>query len=115
MKKWFAAYALTFCRYPDYRGRSSRREMWNFAINTLILDFLVWLIGGNLPLAVFHIVAMIALAALAARRFHDIGLSAWYVIALLVPVVNLCAFFVLLFFKSVPGENRYGRQPVQAD
>ena len=115
MKKWFSAYALTFCRYLDYRGRSSRREMWNFAINTLIIDFVVWLVAGSVPMAVFHIVAMVALAALSARRFHDIGLSGWYVIALIVPIANLCAFFVLLFFKSVPGENRYGPRPVQAD
>ena len=115
MKKWFSAYALTFSRYLDYRGRSARREIWNFVINTLIIDFVILLFAGKMPVAVFHIVAMIVLAALAARRFHDIGLSGWYVIALIVPVVNLCAFFVLLFFKSVPGENRYGPRPAQAD
>ena len=115
MKKWFSAYALTFCRYPDYRGRSSRREIWNFAINTLIIDFFILVLAGKTPMAVFHIVAMVVLASLAVRRFHDIGLSGWYAIALIVPVVNLCAFFVLLFFKSVPGKNRYGPRPLQAD
>lgn len=115
MKKWFAAYALTFCRYLDYLGRSARWEMWNFTINTVIIELALWLFASHLLLAVFHIVAMVVLAALGVRRFHDAGLSGWYVVALIIPFVNLFALFVLLFFKSIPGENRYGPRPVRAD
>lgn len=112
MKKWFSAYCLTFSRYTDYRGRSPRRELWNFVINTLLAEALLCILTGKAMVAgVFHIVAMIVMIALVVRRFHDIGRSGWYTLTLFIPIINLCAFFVLLFFKSAPDVNRYGPVP----
>lgn len=109
MKKWFAAYGLIFYRYLDYRGRSPRSELWNFIINTLLIQLAIHVFAGKSIVSfIFHIVAMIALAALIVRRFHDIGYSGWYLLAIFVPFANFVALFVLLFFKSAPGENRYG-------
>lgn len=112
MKKWFAAYGLIFSRYLDYRGRSPRSEFWNFVINTVLIQLIIYIFTGkSVFLFIFHIIAMIVFAALVVRRFHDIGYSGWYLPTMFIPFINLAALFVLLFFKSAPGENRYGSQP----
>ena len=111
MKKWFVRYATTCSRYTRYDGRSSRGEMWNFVLITILAEMVAAMLGGCLFVAIVHILAMIVMAALAVRRFHDIGVSGWYLLTLFVPVVNLVALFVLLCFKSEPGMNRYGPPP----
>ena len=115
MKKWFVRYAMTCSRYTQYDGRSSRGEMWNFVLITILAEMVAGMLGGSLLLAIVHILAMIVMAALAVRRFHDIGASGWCLLILFVPVVNLFALFVLLFFKSEPGINRYGVPPGDDD
>ena len=47
MKKWFAAYGLIFYRYLDYRGRSPRSELWNFIINTLLIQLAIHVFAGK--------------------------------------------------------------------
>ncbi len=114
MKKWFATYGLIFSRYLDYSGRSPRSELWNFIINTVLIELIIYIFTEKgIFLAIFHIVAMIVLAALSVRRFHDIGYSGWFLLALFVPLVNLAAMFVLMFFKSEQEENRYGPRSLQ--
>ena len=114
MKKWFATYGLIFSRYLDYKGRSPRSELWNFIINTALIELVIYIFTEkSVFFAIFHIVAMIVLAALSVRRFHDIGYSGWFLLALFIPLVNLAAIFVLMFFKSVPEKNRYGSRPLQ--
>ena len=115
MKKWFVRYAMTCSRYTQYDGRSSRGDMWNFILVTMLAELVAYMLGGNLLVAVVHIIAMIVMAALAVRRFHDIGASGWYLLSLFIPVVNLCALFVLLCVKSEPGINRYGAPPGDDD
>lgn len=45
------------------------------------------------------------------RRFHDIGRSGWWVLLLLVPVVQLAVYIYLLIRKGTEGDNRYGAVP----
>lgn len=112
MKKWFSAYCLIFSRYMDYRGRSPRRELWNFVINTLLIEVIFYITTGRAVIVgIFHIVAVIVMMALVVRRFHDIGYSGWFTLTLFIPIVNIGAFIVLLFFKSTPGANRFGPLP----
>lgn len=111
MKKWFVRYAMTCSRYTQYHGRSSRGDMWNFVLITILAEMVAAMLGGSLLVGVVHILAMIVMAALAVRRFHDIGASGWYLLTLFIPVVNFVALFVLLCFKSEPGVNRYGTPP----
>ena len=56
--------------------------------------------------------ASIVLWNLYARRMHDTGRSAWWLLLLLVPIVNLFAFLAFSvmcgFEKSDPETNRWG-------
>lgn len=51
---------------------------------------------------------------LAGRRLHDIGRSAWWLLAFFVPVVGALWLAWLLFLRrGSEGENRYGPDPLQ--
>ncbi|QNH61333.1 DUF805 domain-containing protein [Hymenobacter sediminicola] len=52
-----------------------------------------------------------AVAMLAVRRLHDLHLSGWYTLALLVPLVNLPAYLLLLVLPGTPGVNPWGPAP----
>jgi uncharacterized membrane protein YhaH (DUF805 family) len=65
-------------------------------------------------LATLLIIVCTGLAALlAVRRLHDVGVSGWYALVLLVPVLNLPGLLLLLLLPSKPGQNRWGVAPLQ--
>ncbi len=48
----------------------------------------------------------------AIRRLHDINASGWFVLLILVPLVNLIVLLVLVFKAGTPGPNRFGPERV---
>ncbi|MCW8916633.1 MAG: DUF805 domain-containing protein [Magnetovibrio sp.] len=62
-----------------------------------------------LPLMVFQIWVSLALSA---KRFHDLGSSAWWILGFLIPFYNLWLAIKLLFFRGTPGPNAFGSDPV---
>lgn len=80
-----------------------------FASNTigaLELLFAVLL----LVLGIFGVVASIMMLA---RRLHDLDKCGWWMLLLIVPLVNLFFCLYLLFFKGTEGPNEYGDDPLQ--
>ncbi len=110
MKKWFAIYRGTFRDFSNFDGRSTRLEVWNYLINNIIIGCILALLIGPL-VWIFNIVVFIASIGLTVRRFHDIGLNAWFLIGLFIPIINLFFLIMLYFFKSNPGSNQYGPNP----
>jgi len=52
--------------------------------------------------------------ALAVKRLHDRGQSAWWLAIVIVPLLGpLWLLFILVFRKGSPGENQYGPDPLQ--
>lgn len=51
----------------------------------------------------------------AAQRFHDINLSGWYALALLIPIITLIPLGFLLFSPGTKGSNKYGIDPLARD
>ncbi len=62
-----------------------------------------------LPLMVFQTWVSLALSA---KRFHDLGSSAWWILGFFIPFYNLWLAIKLLFFRGTPGPNAYGPDPV---
>ncbi len=59
----------------------------------------------------FIIIAIISLYfafVFAIRRLHDINLSGWLSILLIIPLINLILFLVLVFTPGTKGVNRFG-------
>ena len=47
------------------------------------------------------------------RRLHDLDKCGWWMLLLIVPLVNLFFCLYLLFFKGTEGPNEYGDDPLQ--
>lgn len=134
------AVSRCFGRYATFSGRASRPEFWWFiafvilgnlgfgAIDSLLgFDAVTELPDAMRadegveplfeheapsPLAfLFGLAVLVPQLAAGARRLHDRDMSAWWLIALLLPIVGAV---VLLLFMALPGsegENRYGPVP----
>lgn len=116
-------------RYADFGGRARRKEYWSFALFFFVVLIALSLAGtavdlslGNLeagdefPVAtvtlagLFTLASIIPAIAVSVRRQHDIGLSGWFFLAVLLPFGSL----VLLVFSLIPSqmrENRWGPVP----
>ncbi len=100
-----------FSKYVDFTGRASRSEYWWFVLTYVVLVTL----SSYIDIYVYYIVVLaflLPLLAVGARRLHDAGKSAWW---LLISVIPLLGGLVLLFFTVQPSEpaaNAYGAPPV---
>jgi uncharacterized membrane protein YhaH (DUF805 family) len=104
----------------DPRGRISRRSFWLWGVLALIA-------AGTFAHALLgiarvrretaeHIVNVLLLwpaIATSAKRWHDRGKSAWWVLVVLVPVLGwLWALVENGFLRGQPGTNRFGADPL---
>ena len=81
---------LPFRRYAEFKGRSRRLEYWTFALFNGIVSILLNLIAGAVgPASLLVCTAAVAIPYIAVtiRRFHDVGLSGWWLLAALIPAV----------------------------
>jgi uncharacterized membrane protein YhaH (DUF805 family) len=102
-----------FQNYANFRGVASRSEFWYWtlftalvSIGTSFVDSALGLAAGNDSLGVFNALANLALVlpglAVAVRRFHDAGFSAWWyslpqVATLLVLIWFMVALITFIF------------------
>lgn len=66
---------------------------------------------GVFVIVVLYVVFIVHILSLHARRFHDLGDSAWRVLLFLIPLVNLIILISLLATKGKDGGNKYGEVP----
>ena len=99
------------------KGRIDRQVYWLQGIlplTVLLISFAAlgaWLVSNSMGLGI--LLAPFPLIypyfAVSAKRFHDLNLSSWWLIAFLVPFVGLIAPFVLGSWPGVDGANRFDR------
>lgn len=109
-----------FRKYTTFSGRAGRPELWWFALFMFIGSFLLGLLDSALlpqdtrvfaPL--FSLVTLLPALSVGARRLHDTGRSAWWLLLVLIPLLG---FLLLLFFYILPGEdgaNKHGPPPAR--
>ncbi len=106
-----------FSRYFDFRTRSSRSEYWWWTLFSVLLSvvatvFDAALFGGAAVLDTLSSVALfIPGLAVGARRLHDIGRSAWWLLI----IFTIIGIFVLFYWAVQPGihgSNKYGLDPL---
>jgi uncharacterized membrane protein YhaH (DUF805 family) len=111
-------YLAVLKNYTDFSGRARRTEYWmfglvNFAI-TLVFYVLAFVAHSGffiLLVALYGLAVLLPSLAVLVRRLHDIGMSGWWILIGLVPIVGS---IVLLVFTVLPGNrgpNRYGDDP----
>jgi uncharacterized membrane protein YhaH (DUF805 family) len=96
-----------FKNYIKFSGRASRSEFWWWALFTYLIGILGqevdYLINGYYPYCnyILSILLFFPCLTMYVRRAHDSGRSGWWILC---PVYH----FLLLFFPSTEGENKYG-------
>ncbi len=116
--RWLASnFWHTLKNFKDYSGRSSKKQFWSFVgaysglqfINTFYAIYLILysetgsLQPSKYPFLALFIITILPAFALYVRRLHDIGKSAWWLIAPWFPIYFL--------FSGEEGDNEYGAAP----
>ena len=106
-----------FSRYFDFKTRSSRSEYWWWTLFSVLLSavatvFDAALFGGAAVLDTLSSVTLFVPGlAVGARRLHDIGRSAWWLLI----IFTIIGIFVLFYWAVQPGthgSNKYGLDPL---
>ena len=100
-------------------GRASRSEFWwvylPFFVILFGVNFLSREIGsalfGLVSYAVMGFVFIMWILSLMIRRIQDVGLSGWWLLVGLVPMVGWIFLFVIFCMRSEPRSNRFGVVP----
>ncbi|MBA3446819.1 MAG: DUF805 domain-containing protein [Pseudaminobacter sp.] len=116
--------------YANFRDRARRKEYWGFALFAIISFVVLSVIGiavdsvmGNMendigiPFVTILLLGLFALAiiipsiAITVRRIHDIGLSGWFYLLILVPTIGSLILFVFTLIPSQKHGNKWGAVP----
>lgn len=117
-----------FKRYAQFSGRSSRSEYWWLTLALFIASVVYGIIlgifsagaydantgtysGGVIFVGVIGVIVMLALLvpsiALTVRRLHDVNLSGWLYLLVLIPSVGSLIIFIFTLLGSKPEGARF--------
>lgn len=100
-------------KYSCFTGRARRKEWWGFTLFctlfSFVLNFVLAVLGVDLDTInvmsnLLSLAFLVPSTALNVRRLHDINLSGWWLLTIIVGVI-------IPFFESDKKENRYGAVP----
>lgn len=115
--------------YANFSGRARRKEYWGYYLFFMILFMVVGGLAvfadaaaGNLdgyqtPYVTIAVSCLFILAtfipglAVTVRRQHDIGLSGWFYLLILIPYVGGLIIFVFTLIPSQKHDNKWGPVP----
>jgi uncharacterized membrane protein YhaH (DUF805 family) len=105
-------------KYATFSGRAARSEFWYWQLFLVvaglvaeIFDFGIGWHGSPLT-SIFWLVTLVPALAVAARRLHDVGRSAWWLFLYFVPVVGWIALLVWFTTQGTHGYNGFGADPL---
>lgn len=103
----------------SFSGRSRRSRFWLTAVVSVLIYvilfcFLAAIFGDDAieTIGVLLYIPMLWVSlANCSKRLHDLGLSAWLIICLFIPIVNIGLALYMAFFKGDTYINEYGPSP----
>jgi len=102
-------------KYVDFSGRARRSEYWWFALFNFLAGLIASVIDLALDTRIVEYVVTLGLflpsLSVAARRLHDVGRTAWWLLLMLVPFLGWIALLIFWVMDSEPGDNRFGPNP----
>jgi uncharacterized membrane protein YhaH (DUF805 family) len=96
-----------FRKYVEFSGRATRPEYWWFILAYVASAVLAGFIHEFLYYLVV-LAFLLPLLAVGARRLHDVGRSAWFLLLGLVPVIGSLVLLYFMVQPSQPESNAYG-------
>ncbi|MEG2893602.1 MAG: DUF805 domain-containing protein, partial [Clostridium sp.] len=108
----FNCYLEVLKKYAVFQGRARRREYWSFVLVNLIVGAAIGLIdillgGTGIFVGLYGLAIFIPGLALTIRRLHDVNLSGWWYLIIIVPFGGI-VLFVFTVMDTKPGPNRFG-------
>jgi uncharacterized membrane protein YhaH (DUF805 family) len=104
--------------YAGFTGRARRTEFWMFALFNIIIVIVLGIISSviktQIPVYLYDLAVLIPGLAVAFRRLHDTGRSAWWLLIGLIPIVGAIVLIVFYATPGVTGGNQYGPDPKMA-
>lgn len=111
--------------YNDFSSRSTRKQYWMFTLFYVIFFFLLLLIDNLLGVydktaevglfsTIYTLGLLLPYFGILARRLHDAGYSAWWMLLLLIPFGPLI-ILIFTLLDSEKLENKYGISPKYAN
>ena len=123
-KSLFTYFIEAFTKnYVNFKGRARRKEYWGFTLfYALIFAILGAFAFTGIGVILFLVVFVVTLPpsiSLTVRRLHDIKLSGWftlYMLIMLIPVIGeAIAIIISIVIGVVQGSaesNKFGENPV---
>mgnify|MGYP004698948187 FL=1 len=123
-KSLFTYFIEAFTKnYVNFKGRARRKEYWGFTLfYALIFAILGAFAFTGIGVILFLVVFVVTLPpsiSLTVRRLHDINLSGWftlYMLIMLIPVIGeAIAIIISIVIGVVQGSaesNKFGGNPV---
>ena len=123
-KSLFTYFIEAFTKnYVNFKGRARRKEYWGF---TLFYALIFAILGafaftgiGVILFLVIFVATLPPSISLTVRRLHDINLSGWftlYMLIMLIPVIGeVIAIIISIVIGVVQGSaesNKFGENPV---
>lgn len=103
-------------QYADFSGRATRQEFWMFILWYVLTYVGVSVAGfiiGLEELALLYSLAILVPGlAITARRLHDTGLSGWWQLVGIIPLLGLIVIIILTIREGEAGPNKYGANPL---
>lgn len=101
--------------YAVFSGRSRRSAYWWFALFNLVVSVIAGIIDAAIGTPILGLIVGLALLlpslAVGARRLHDTGRTAWWLLIGLIPLIGAIVLIVFFCQDSQPGPNQYGASP----
>lgn len=101
-----------FSKYGDFTGRAQRAEYWWFVLFWFGVLALLNIVQLEAVAGIFSLVILIPSIAVAVRRLHDVGMSGWWYLLVLVPVLGMLALLYFFIQRGESGTNKYGPDPL---
>ena len=123
-KSLFTYFIEAFTKnYVNFKGRARRKEYWGFTLfYALIFAILGAFAFTGIGVILFLVVFVVTLPpsiSLTVRRLHDINLSGWftlYMLIMLIPVIGEVIAIIIQssseLCKVVPNRIKFGENPV---
>jgi uncharacterized membrane protein YhaH (DUF805 family)/cold shock CspA family protein len=120
------AYAVN---YANFRARARRKEYWGFVLFWNLVTLGICAVGiaidaaiGNMDgdrfpfvlatlFGLWWLASIIPGLAITIRRQHDIGLSGWFYLLMLIPYIGGLIIFVFTLIPTQMHENKWGPVP----
>lgn len=111
-KNYFDKYYLDPLKnqYADFTGSATRAQYWYFILFYTLIALVLNFIDGlffNAPVltGLLTLALLVPTIAIGVRRLHDLKISGWFYLIILVPILGAIALVILFCLPHLPNKR----------